>query len=78
MAERLCEISDRLRPGVMATLDARTVRMWASLKCPHAGGCDKSRSRCDGMTPQNCQIISELKDKIFVIGAVPIHNLAKE
>jgi len=79
-SEKLCEIADELREPVMqvgmSERDGyKTVRKWASLRCPHRSGCDKSAPRCDGMTPQNRQIISELKDRIFTFGFVAADQL---
>jgi len=85
VTERLCEVQDSMREAVMEIglharppEGAKLVRQWASLRCPHRGGCNKSAPRCDGMTPENRQIISKLKDKLFMAGVVPEDQLFSE
>jgi len=71
----LCEMRDEMRPAVLELGlhgDSKIVRDWATLKCPHAGGCSKSAARCDGFTAENRLRIAELKDRLFVAGFVRI------
>jgi hypothetical protein len=66
--KRLCELKDELRLPVIQVGDSQTIRSWDSLRCPHAGSCDKSRPKCDGMTPTNLLTISRIEDSIFAKG----------
>jgi hypothetical protein len=77
--KRLCEVQAELRDPVMRLGeggDAATVRQWASLRCPRAGHCDPSK-RCEGFTPSNRQVISEIQDRLFVAGFVRIEGTGK-
>ena len=76
--KRLCEVTSELRPAVMKLGeggDADTVRQWASIRCPHRGGCDKSAPHCDGYTPGNRQTISKLQDRLFQAGFVRVEEI---
>lgn len=71
--KRLCEVEAELRPAIMRlgeAGDADAVRRWASLRCPHAHGCDQSAARCDGMSGQNLVTIARLEDRLFQHGFV--------
>lgn len=66
--KRLCDVRAELQVPVSDVGDLQTVRAWKGLECPHAGSCDKSRPRCDGMTPKNLLTISRIEDHIFARG----------
>jgi hypothetical protein len=72
--KRLCEVKEELRLPVVESGDTETVRSWAGLQCPHAGKCDQSRPRCDGLTPANLLSISRIEDAIFTKGWVHVDN----
>jgi len=68
---RLCDEVEILRQPVLAEGergDSALVRQWASLRCPHAGGCDRTARRCDGMNSQNLVTIDEIEGRLFVRG----------
>lgn len=77
---RLCEVREEMREPVYRIgereSDGVTVlRKWNSLQCPFAGHCDKS-GPCRGFTPENNQILSELRDRLFVAGFTYIENVS--
>jgi len=45
----------------------KTVRAWASLRCPRRDHCDPSR-RCEGFTPENRLLIVDIENRLFVAG----------
>lgn len=72
--KRLCEVEAELREPVlelgMREPDGyKTVRQWASLRCPRAGHCDPTR-KCEGLTPANLVTIARIEDTLFVKGFV--------
>ena len=74
--KRLCEVVSEMRDPVLELGthgDVDTLRRWAGLRCPRRDHCDQSR-KCEGMTGQNLQTISELKDKLFQAGFVQIEK----
>ena len=79
MSQRLCEIKEEMLPATIEIVK-RGGSAWArlavdELRCPHAGGCDKSARRCDGMTPENCQRIEEIKNVLWRHGFVRVEEL---
>jgi len=67
---RLCEVQAEMREplleiGLRELEGYKLLRKWASMKCPHAGSCDKSKPKCDGMTSSNLVQIAHLEDELF-------------
>jgi hypothetical protein len=72
---RVCEFKEATRDSVKALPpgESLTKGKWGLLDfgCPyhhHQGDCQ----RCELMTPENCQRVEEVKDKLFKHGLVQI------
>lgn len=74
MMKKLCEVKNELLRPVLQVGDAKTIRSLESLRCPHAGDCDKSKPRCDGMTGPNLLTISRIQDAIFAKGFIHVDD----
>jgi hypothetical protein len=72
MSRRLCEVKDEIFPAAMELVrrdhDFYVRMSLDELRCPHAGHCDKSKPKCDGMTPENLVKIEQIEDKLFSKG----------
>lgn len=70
--KRLCQVKDEIF-GPAVELVKRDHDFYIrlaldELRCPHSGHCDRSKPKCDGMTPQNLVRIGELEDRLFSKG----------